>query len=315
MSEAGSSAVARRPCGAWGRVGFVGAGRVGGALALAWPGLGAGAAVTLCRPRSGPLPAWAEAATSLDWVDDAATVVRHCDTVWLTVADDALAPCSAALPWRPGQRVIHTSGATELQALAPAARSGAVVAGFHPLRTFGPVGSPVALSPGTAVAIECGHEATRADLHELACAWGWRPFALPPGARAAYHASAHFAGALVVAMMKEATGLWRQWGVDEAQALQALLPLLDSTVKTMREAGLARGMAGVVARGDAAVLQRHLQALAGQPDTQALYTLLSRRTLALAEEAGRLNPSQRAALASVLSGSSVDTEAPPPKAL
>lgn len=286
-----------------GRIGFIGAGRLAQTLAMAVAQ--AGETVTAVNSRRlSSAHALAHRVSHLGAVDvhaDAQSVADLCDTVFITVTDDQIAAVCRSLTWRSGQRVVHCSGATELTSLEPAAVAGAHVAGFHPLHTFGDVDTALAGLPGCAVAVESVDEATRLALMALAVAIGARPFELPPGSRALYHASAHYAGSLVVTLMDEAVRHWERFGVEPQQALQALLPLLRSTVRAMESRGLGPGMAGVVARGDSKTLEGHLQAMAqAGPEALQLYALLTERSVPVALQAQRIHEVQASDLRAVL---------------
>lgn len=290
------------------RLGLIGAGRLGRTLLLAC----AKAGVPFTRVHSrqaGPLRDWlleslpnAPSPTGLDLqAPSAQSVVDGSDTVFITVRDDAIAPVCAGLRWRAGQTVVHCSGATDIHALSAAAAQGAAVAGFHPLHTFGDVQAALASLPGSAVAVEASNPNVLAGLKALARALQTRPFELPRGSRALYHASSHFAGSLVVTLMDEAVRHWARFGVSEKEALAALVPLLRSTVSAIEARGLGPGMAGVVARGDLGVLQQHLQALAEVgPQEQQLYAEISLRSVRLALEADRITDAQAGEMAAAL---------------
>lgn len=292
------------------RLGLIGAGRLGKTLLLACAQSGLPFEKAYSR-RPANLQSLSETlqiplrSDHLEAVS-AQEVVDACDTVFITVNDDAIESVCSGLRWRAGQTAVHCSGATELTALAGASRQGAAVAGFHPLHTFGDVQTAIAGLPGCAVAVEASNTEVLQGLIGLALRLGTRPFELPPGARALYHASAHFAGSLVVTMMDEAVRHWGRWGVGQEAALAALLPLLKSTVRAIEARGLGPGMAGVVARGDAGVLQQHLQALGTVgPDEQRLYAEISLRSVRLAQEAGRISDDQAAAMVTALEATGV----------
>ena len=287
------------------RIGFIGAGRLGQTLATAWAW--AGAAVVAVNSRSpGSAHALAQrvsqvCSTTPEVHAHAQDVAHHCDAVFITVNDDQIEAVARGVTWRAGQGVIHCSGATELSALNPARASGAWTGGFHPLHTFGDVDTALAGLPGCAVAVEAQDDGLRAVLMDLARCIAAHPFELPQGSRALYHASAHYAGSLVVTLLDEAVRHWGRFGVGQEQALSALLPLLRSTLRAMEARGLGPGMAGVVARGDSGVLQQHLEALgAVGSDEQRLYTDISRRSVRLALEAGRISPEQARVMGSLL---------------
>ncbi|MFM8900635.1 MAG: DUF2520 domain-containing protein [Burkholderiales bacterium] len=78
------------------------------------------------------------------------------------------------------------------------------------------------------------------------------------------------------------------FGVDEKQALQALLPLARGTLKAAEERGLAGALSGPLSRGDMNVVKRHLSALnALGEDHTALYQLLTRKQWPLLLASGR----------------------------
>lgn len=227
-----------------------------------------------CRP--------ADAAAAAEWV-------------WLTVPDDTIAAAAAALPWRPGQLALHCSGATPLIALA----SAPAAAGFHPLKLLaGEVGLT-----GVHVGIEAD-TLHRPALQALAEAMGLQPLDLPwpmsAPARAAYHAAANLAASGVLGVLAEAGALWAAAGLPQQQALPALLPLTRGALDTAAVRGLAGAVSGPIARGDACVLARHLDAARAAGLEADLLRALGRRQLALARSAGRLDDALAAALAALL---------------
>ena len=140
---------------------------------------------------------------------DVSATVASADLVLLTVPDDAIEAVAEALPWRPGQWLVHCSGATELTALAAAARAGALVGGFHPLQIFADPATAGQMLAGSSVAIEA-EPPLRAELQRLAAVLGMVPLALPPGSRAAYHAAASFSASFLLSMLDESvTGVLR----------------------------------------------------------------------------------------------------------
>jgi len=224
-----------------------------------------------------------------------ADAVRQADWVWLTVPDDVIAATAAALPWRAGQLALHCSGATPLTALAAAPAA----AGFHPLKLLaGDTGLA-----GVHVGIEAD-DMHRVPLQDLARRLGLLPLALPSPmsaqARAAYHAAANLAASGVLAVLAEAGALWSAAGLPADAALPALLPLTRGALDTAAARGLAGAVSGPIARGDAGVLARHLDALAAAGLADDLLLALGRRQLALAEAAGRLDSAQAAALRALL---------------
>ena len=121
-----------------GNVGFIGAGAVGATLARAMHRCGYSVRGVASRTAA-PAEHLAAEIPGCDAVSPQ-DVADRCDTVFLTVPDDAIDTVAAALRWRYGQAVVHCSGAL-------------------------PLDVPVA---GHRVWLTCRRDAPAADLH------GWR---------------------------------------------------------------------------------------------------------------------------------------------
>lgn len=273
-------------------LGFIGAGRLARALALALQQAGLPVARVGSRSAEG---AQAMAAMLRDCQPgNPQDVADHCDLVFITVPDAAIARVAESLSWYAGQGVVHCSGATPVAVLQPAAAAGALVGGFHPMQAFGADPQAAVRSlPGCTVAIEAADSSLDTWLHALARRLGCADLTLPPGVRARYHASGGYASQHVHVLLAEAVRLWQSWGATEQQALDALLPLLRGTLASLAQSGVAGGMPGPVSRGDVGTVRQHRQALqAVDPDMRDLYDRLCVRGVALARAAGRLDTAQ-----------------------
>jgi len=280
-----------------GRIAIIGTGRLGATLAVALHRVGVEIAMVANRNAASALQLAAQLGScrAVDAIEAA-----QADLVFLTVPDDALAPVAAQLPWRLGQAVVHCSGATEVAVLQPAADAGAAIGGFHPLQIFSDPARALELIAGSSVAIE-GPPELEARLQQLAALLGMYPIHLPPGARALYHGGASYAASFLLSMLNEAVAAWRSFGVDEAQALQALLPLAQGTLAAAASKGLSAAVAGPVSRGDAGVIARHLAAFeALGPEHAALYREMTQRQLALVQQTRRLSDAQAEHIRQVL---------------
>ncbi|WP_247537092.1 Rossmann-like and DUF2520 domain-containing protein [Ralstonia pseudosolanacearum] len=264
-------------------VGWIGAGRLARALAVRASDAGMRCAGVASRtPAHAASLAEVLAAPPLD----AQGVADRADWVFVTVPDDAIAEVVATVRWRPGQLVIHCSGAGERDLLDPARRAGAATASFHPLFLFAGLPDDAQRLAGAAIAIEADapHDAALAD---LARRLGCHPLKVRPGQRALYHAGANYAASFLLCALHEAATLWQAAGIDRAEAVAAMWPLVDGTLAAAKSRGLAGALSGPVSRGDGGVIERHLQALDTLgADHVALYAALTRRALALAAERG-----------------------------
>ncbi|MBP0593054.1 DUF2520 domain-containing protein [Paraburkholderia sp. LEh10] len=272
------------------RLGFVGAGRIARCLALGFAR--AGYRVTAIASRS-PQSA-RQLASQIEFCaayDDAQRVVESADILFLTVPDDSIGTTAntLAFPARaaPGSEawaVVHCSGASPVELLAPARNQGASIGGFHPLYLFSGDLTDVDRIAGCSVTIEA-EGALKDALSALAAALRCHPLSIPPGGRMLYHAAAHYAASFALCNLGETVNLWRKLGFDERDALRALLPMMAGTLETARDRGLANALAGPVSRGDLGVVEKQLSLMeALGADHGALFGLMSRRAVALARD-------------------------------
>lgn len=265
-------------------IGFIGAGRVGRGLSLALSRCGYHITGVASRARG-----------------DAQNVVDAAELVFLTVPDDAIAAVCSQLKWKTVHSVVHCSGAAELSVLDAAARAGAAVGGLHPLQMFADPEVAARGLAGCAIALEAA-EPLAATLRAMVAALGARLLVVPPGARAAYHAGAHYAAAFVCTLLAEGTEIWRRIGIAPDDALGALLALLRGATDAVAHSGPARAMAGAIARGDLATVQRHVEALGRlDPKLRELYCTLALRSLPLALAAGGIDAARAAQIRAALS--------------
>ncbi len=281
------------------RIGFIGAGRV--AKGLAWGMAQSGQRVVAAASRSPDSAAQLAARIAgCRALADAQDVVDGCDLIFITVPDDAIAAVAASLKWRKESAAIHCSGATEVAALASAARAGAHTGGFHPLQLFADPEVALAGLPGCTIAIEA-EAPLLAQLEQLAGALQCRTIRLPPGCRARYHAAAHYAAGFVITLLNQAVELWQSFGVGREDTIRALLPLLRGTAASVERSGLAQGLAGTFSRGDIGTLERHLADLArAGPDALRLYCELALRSIPLGLERGGYDEDRAEAMRELL---------------
>jgi predicted short-subunit dehydrogenase-like oxidoreductase (DUF2520 family) len=158
--------------------------------------------------------------------------------------------------------IMHASGAL------PSLRGGF---SLHPLRALPPVGEPSDLA-GALLVFEGNH---RELARSIADAAGARFAEISAAAKTLYHASAVFGSNDVAALLDVAEELI---GIDGAR--EDLANLAVSAVENWRAHRDARRFTGPAARGDVAVLQRHQEALASQPELETIYRLLAERIIA-----------------------------------
>ena len=135
------------------RIGFIGAGTVGTALAVRLSGKGYPVVAVSSRTRASA-QRLADAVPGCRVYNSAQGVVDNAQVIFITTPDDAIAGVASGLEWHRGQSVLHCSGADSSRTLEPAEGFGACVGGFHPLQTFASVEHAIENIPGSTFAIE-----------------------------------------------------------------------------------------------------------------------------------------------------------------
>jgi predicted short-subunit dehydrogenase-like oxidoreductase (DUF2520 family) len=280
-------------------VGVIGVGRVGAVLgaALARAGhrvvAGTGVSAESVARAARLLPA-----VPLLPADE---VVARADLVLLAVPDDELGPLVAGLAetgaWRPGQLVVHTSGAHGISVLASAARAGVLPLALHPAMTFTGSAHDVDRLPGTSFGITAP-QSLWPVAEALVAELGGIPVRVPEQARPLYHAALVVGANHLVTLVAESADLLRRAGIaDPAPVLRPLLAAaLDNALRDGDGA-----LTGPVSRGDAGTVGGHLRTLAERaPDSVAGYVALARLTAGRALASGQLSSAQAAPLLDVL---------------
>jgi predicted short-subunit dehydrogenase-like oxidoreductase (DUF2520 family) len=281
------------------RVGFVGAGRVGTALAAAlhragWPVTAVASRDPERRQRFTELVPGARAFA------EPQAVLDQADLLLLTVPDDAIAAVVAELRLYSGQAIAHTSGVLPASVLAPAMAAGTEAGSFHPLVAFADFDAALAALPGSVIAIE-GDEALLPLLAQLAVALEARPVRVTAGGKPLHHAAAALAAGGLVSLLDVAAQLGAVAGLPSGDALDVYLGLAQQGIDNARRLGPSAALTGPFVRGDVGTVRAHLAALRRfAPDALPVYTALGRRAILIAVARGDLAPDRAAELEALL---------------
>ena len=276
---------------AFDRIGLVGAGRTGTALATAISA--AGFQVAAVASRSG------ESATALarripgcSALPSSNEVVGMCDVVLLTVPDDVITSVAAELPWREGQAAIHCSGALSLEVLEDARQRGAMVGGLHPYQTFPAALDATEWLPGSTFAIESSGDLAH-WLEELVGRLGCRAVTVAAEDRPLYHAAAVMGCGFVATLLDTAGGLWETMGFPREEAMQAILSLATGTMHGIEAQGTRAAATGPITRGDSGTIRKHMEALAERmPEALPLYRQAALSMVGMVLKQGTITPEQ-----------------------
>ena len=281
------------------KLGFIGAGTVGTALAVLLSSKG--------YPVTGVSSRSQASAENLAKAVDGCRVLKNnqdvadtAELVFITTPDDTIARVASQVKWHNGQSVVHCSGADSTDILEPARKSGAMVGSFHPLQTLAGVKQAKENIPGSTFAVEA-EEPLLGTLKDMATALGGYWIELKASDKVVYHAAAVFACNYLVTLVKLATDLWQTFSIPPDQATRALLPLIRGTLHNIDTIDIPQCLTGPIARGDTGTIKKHLEAL--QEKAPALlfpYKELGLQTIPIALAKGRINEQQASELETVL---------------
>ncbi len=281
------------------KLGFIGAGTVGTALAIRLNDRGYQVVAVSSRSQSSA-EKLAQAINGCRAVNTSQAVADAADLIFITTPDGAIAPVASEVKWHAEQNVVHCSGADSTDILKPARKSGAQVGAFHPLQTFASVKQAIDNISGSTFAIEA-EEPLLTSLKDMTTALNGHWIELKAGDKVVYHAAAVIACNYLVTLVKLATDLWQTFGVPTQQASQTLLPLLRGTINNIENVGIPQCLTGPIARGDTGTIKKHLNALQKiAPAVLSTYRELGRQTIPVALAKGRINEQQAQELQALL---------------
>jgi len=270
------------------RVGFIGAGIVGTALASRLSKKGYQVVTVSSRSQSSA-EKLAQAINGCHAANNNQAVADAADLVFITTPDDAIATVASEVRWYPGQSVVHCSGAASTDILESARKWGAQVGASHPLQTFASVKQAIDNIPGSTFAIEA-EEPLLSTLKEIATALDGQWIELKASDKVLYHAAAVIACNYMVTLVKLATDLWQTFDVPTHQATKALMPLLRGTLNNIDSVGIPSCLTGPIARGDTGTIRKHLNALENAaPALISTYRELGLQTIPIALAKGKIS--------------------------
>jgi predicted short-subunit dehydrogenase-like oxidoreductase (DUF2520 family) len=232
-------------------------------------------------------------------------VASRAELLLLAVPDAELAALVAGLATtgavRPGTIVVHTSGANGVAILAPLTVQGCIPLAIHPAMTFTGSDEDIARLPDTCFGITAADEVGYAIGQALVLEIGGEPFRVREETRTQYHAALAHASNHLVTLVLDAVDVLRaslrgqellgqELVGDEPGGLaeRVVAPLARAALENALQRGQS-ALTGPVARGDAAAVAAHLNALEElDPQLAQAYRANSLRTAQRAHASGEV---------------------------
>jgi predicted short-subunit dehydrogenase-like oxidoreductase (DUF2520 family) len=183
--------------------------------------------------------------------------------------------------------IFHTSGALSSESLENLREIGCQIGSFHPLVSISDsllgkerFRTAFFCVEGDAKAVETAKNIVE-DL-------GGKSFSVETKYKILYHASAVTACGHLVALIDMAIEMLSKCGLEESEAKNVLLPLIESTIENLKTQTTSEALTGTFARADFETFEKHLETLRENVSEEALeiYLNLGERSTHLAEREG-----------------------------
>jgi predicted short-subunit dehydrogenase-like oxidoreductase (DUF2520 family) len=184
-------------------------------------------------------------------------------------------------------QIFHTSGSLSSEILKKLKSAGFQIGSIHPLVSISDAFHGAERFAGAYFCIE-GDEAAIKTAETIVEKLGGKSFFVQTKFKALYHASAVMACGHLVALVDAAIEMLSKCGLDNTDAKKILLPLIKSTVENLEHQTPADALTGTFSRADSETLGKHLEILNKTVSTEILeiYLQLGKRSLDLAEAKG-----------------------------
>lgn len=222
---------------------------------------------------------------SVRWVFGLGAVDRDCAALFLAVPDDVVPELAFAVaghgPAPEGCSAFHLSGSLPTDVLAPLHHQGFGVGAFHPLVAVGDPLRGADRFVDATVAVTAAPETLRMA-RSIADAIGSDVVAVPASRRPLFDAAVTLATDALLPVLGRSARLMQQAGLEEHEALRALLPLVRTMLASAEEGGVPFAVAGPILRGDVEAAALHLRALEA-PDKR-FYAVIGMELLRLSRD-------------------------------
>jgi predicted short-subunit dehydrogenase-like oxidoreductase (DUF2520 family) len=212
------------------------------------------------------------------------------DIVFVTTPDRIIGDVTTQMTksgcFRSGQIVLHMSGSLTSDILGAARESGALLASLHPLQSFADFSQAVKNIPGSVFCLE-GDDGAMPPLKEIIGVLSGIELNIPKEEKPLYHAGAVVASNYLVSLVWAAVQMYEAIGMEERDAIDALMPLIEGTLNNIKKLGVPKALTGPIARGDCHTVSDHLEPMKLKvPHLMEFYRVMGMLTVDAAEKNG-----------------------------
>lgn len=267
----------------------IGAGRLGGALAIALSGTEYAIRQIVFRGADPGEDIIRQITPKPEVIRFAEVRSIASDIVLITAQDSDISTIQREIADLAANRpaAFHTSGSLSSEVLSNLKAINCPTGSIHPLVS---VSDPLKGAERFAGAYFCieGDDKALSVAEGIVTFLGGKSFSVDAKQKALYHAAAVTASGHNTALVDMSIEMLRNCGISEAESLKVLRPLVESTAANIFDQGTERALTGPFARADAETVARHIEKLVslGDDDLLSIYLLLGKRSLEIAERRG-----------------------------
>ena len=281
------------------KLGFIGAGKVGTALAISLNNKGYPVmAVYDVYPESAEY--FTQQISGCQIAGTFQDVADAADLVFITTIDDQINRVASEIKWRSGQMAVHCSGANSTALLEPAREQGALVGVFHPGNSFADKKQAINNIAGNTFDIEA-EEPLLGKFKELVAALDGYWIEVKASDRPIYHVAIELPSLFTMLLAKTAVDMFATMDIEEEKALTLVTSLMRVALRIMETLGTSAALTGPVDRGDTETVKKHIDGLRRLcPWVVPLYQELARQNIPFAIKHGSIDQKKADELKAIL---------------
>ncbi|WP_333887505.1 Rossmann-like and DUF2520 domain-containing protein [Clostridium sp.] len=262
-------------------IGFIGAGRVGVTLGKYFSLNGLN--LKGYYSKSGRSAKEAADFTSSKYYEELETLIEDCNVIFITTPDDIIQKIwNKIKKYKLKNKIIcHSSGSLSSSIFSDIDTLGAFGYSIHPMCAFSDRFNTYKTLYKIYFSIE-GHDAYITTLKELFEEMGNKIIILHKSKKPLYHLANVTVSNLVLSLLNIGCKYLEDCGINEDDAITALMPLIDNNLTNIKNKGFINALTGPVERGDIETIRHHLKVI---PDMHKnLYKVLSLNLVNLSEK-------------------------------
>ena len=284
------------------KIGIIGAGKMGKSLARSLYDAGFDVVAVSSRTLSNAY-AIQSLINDISVYEDPQDVVDTCNVIFLTVSDSQIENVCNSLNWNNKKTVIHTSGATSLEALKHAKDQSALIGIMHPMASFTEeIQSIRSIYLGIA-----GDDRAIEIIKKFADKLDCKTINITDSGL--YHAGCCMVSNYYDALLNKVADLWKSMGVEKEQTKEALIPLIQSVVDNLKTKDLSECLTGPISRNDKETIKKHLVSIDTiDSDASKIYRILGKETVRYALSNDQIDAEEAFGLMGILSDKEANDE-------